>query len=256
MKNVIVSRSGSFSCLSLVEQVYIFRGNFLTSHTNELKDLDYMEEIGGSTPVRQKIADLFNKHISPSSEICTKEVVLGAGGSYILDALVEAICDPGDGIMVATPYWSGLDLSISIRNTARVLPINIPLDEIFIPSSIQYYKAALNGAKYPIRAVFICNPHNPLGQCYPRETLDSLFRFCKSNNLHYISDEVYALSTYNDRTEGEAPFISALSLSGDTGFVHVVYSLSKDFGSNGVRLVSQTSLSQRYSQTEVYRGVL
>jgi aspartate/methionine/tyrosine aminotransferase len=86
-----------------------------------------MEEIGGSTIIRERLLALFNKHISPSSRVSASDIVLGAGAQCILDALIGALCDPGDGVMIATPYWSGLDLSISIRNRAQVIPVDVPL---------------------------------------------------------------------------------------------------------------------------------
>lgn len=187
-----------------------------------------------------------NEHFNPSVRIEKSHVVLGAGGCFALDALVEQICDPGEGILIAAPYWPGLDLSISVRTGAVALPVQVPLESFFDVTSIRYHEEALAAAKVPVKAILICNPHNPLGKNYPRETLEAMLDFCSSRNLHLISDEVYALSqhTHGDNPTSDAGFISALSL--DTtrhrkGLVHVLYSLSKDFGCNGVRIVSSTS---------------
>jgi aspartate/methionine/tyrosine aminotransferase len=164
---------------------------------------------------------------------------LAAGGSYALEALVEQICDPGDAVMIAAPYWAGLDLSLSIHNDAKVVPIHVPLEEFFQVESVKYYETALEKSTAPVKAVLVCNPHNPLGKCYPRETLQSMSDFSHRNNLHYISDEVYALSLHqNSENEGStASFVSALSLAHGDELVHVIYSLSKDFGCSGIRLV-------------------
>lgn len=34
------------------------------------------------------------------------------------------------------------------------------------------------------RAVILCNPQNPLGFCYPKETILAYLRFCQRHNLH------------------------------------------------------------------------
>ena len=44
----------------------------------------------------------------------------------------------------------------------------------------------------------MCNPQNPLGRTYPRETLLEYARFCEENDLHLVSDEIYALSVYEN----------------------------------------------------------
>jgi len=86
--------------------------------------------------------------------------------------------------------------------------------------------------------------------------------FCHARALHFVSDEVYALSTFasssssNSREEKPPiPFISALALENmppaeveegdgtealheiDRSRVHVVWSTSKDFGSSSIRMV-------------------
>lgn len=166
--------------------------------------------------------------------------MLAAGGSFALTALTEQICDPGDGILIAAPYWAGLDLSISIHGHARVLPVHVPLGEFFNEGSVRYYESALKESSIPIKAVLMCNPHNPLGQCYPPKTIRAVIDFCQQHDLHYISDEVYGLSAHRPYPVGFTPFTSALELSESqtSDRIHVIYSLSKDFGCNGMRLVS------------------
>lgn len=206
-------------------------------------DLSYSEGIGGSPKARERIANIINQHFSPTVSVLTSHIVLAAGGSYALEALVEQICNPGDAIMIAAPYWAGLDLSLSIHNDIEIVPIHVPLEEFFHVDSVKYYEAALAESTVPVKAVLVCNPHNPLGKCYPRDTLQSMLDFSHQNNLHYISDEVYALSMH-ENTENTTGFISALSLAHGDMLVHVIYSLSKDFGCNGVRLVGSSNLRQ------------
>ena len=104
-----------------------------------------------------------------------------------------------------------------------------------------------------IKALILTNPHNPFGQCYPPEVLRELLRFCETYGLHFVSDEVYALSSF-ESTSVLPPFCSVLSLVRnfpetdveqrhhgkdiiDPARVHVVWSMSKDFGSSGIRMV-------------------
>jgi aspartate/methionine/tyrosine aminotransferase len=88
------------------------------------------------------------------------------------------------------------------------------------------------------------NPQNPFGQCYTREVLQECLRFCQERGLHYISDEIFALSVFENPDAAGNPFVSALSLIDegiDSSRVHVVWSASKDFGCSGIRMVCKIS---------------
>lgn len=112
--------------------------------------------------------------------------------------------------------------------------------------------------KSRIKAVLLCNPHNPLGRCYPKKVLLEVMEFCQEHGLHLIVDEIYALLDLNvggdegGDGDGQGEFVSALSLteplvrSGavkvDPSRVHVVWSASKVFGMSGFRIVSLSSI--------------
>lgn len=46
--------------------------------------------------------------------------------------------------------------------------------------------------------MIVCNPQNPLGRTYSRETLLAYARFCEERDLHLVSDEIYAMSVYEN----------------------------------------------------------
>lgn len=68
------------------------------------------------------------------------------------------------------------------------------------------------------------------GRCYPESTLRKLMEFCQKNNIHMISDEVYALSVYDTGFDGPT-FTSALSIDPngliDKDRLHILYGMSK-----------------------------
>lgn len=208
-------------------------------HIDTKQDLSYSEGIGRSPRARERIATIINQHFNPAISVLASHIVLAARGSYALKALVEQIYDPGDAVIITAPYWAGLDLSLSIHNDAKVVPIHVPLKEFFQVESVKYYKTTLEKSTAPIKAILVYNPHNPLRKCYPRETLQSILEFSRRNNLHYISDEVYTLSLHrnSEKEDSTAGFVSALSLAHGDELMHMIYSLSKDFGCSGIRLI-------------------
>lgn len=75
--------------------------------------------------------------------------------------------------------------------------------------------------------------------------MDEYLKFCARHNLHLITDEVYALSSYSTPYNTEAvDFKSVLSLPSLSGpgpimpreNIHLLYGMSKDFSSNGLRI--------------------
>ena len=117
------------------------------------------------------------------------------------------------------------------------------------------YEKAFEDAKargVNVRALLICNPHNPLGRCYTREALVELLRLCGRKSIHLISDEIYALSTYGREDDEPETFTSVLSIDVkglvDREHVHVLYGMSKDFGAAGMRLGCVVSWNETFKK--------
>ncbi|KJK79798.1 hypothetical protein H634G_04037 [Metarhizium anisopliae BRIP 53293] len=234
----------------------------VASSASELRpeELYLQNEIGGSLTCRKVLAAFFNANLDPLEEVQASQIVIAPGASVVLDSLIRNICNPGEAVLIATPYWSGLDMSVSVQNEARVLRVHVPLHQAFdTPAVIERYGLALASSQSPVRAIIVTNPHNPLGRCFPRDLLEALIQFCVHHDLHFISDEVYATSIYYSREDWERhgqgpyqPFLSALSLvspdSPAAKLLHVVYSVSKDFGISGLRmgaLITQANQDMR-----------
>jgi aspartate/methionine/tyrosine aminotransferase len=121
-------------------------------------------------------------------------------------------------------------------------------DNYLVPSLQAVYD--FSAEKSRIKAVLLCNPHNPLSRCYNKRELLGLLEFCQEHGLHLIVDEIYALTNLNAVPAKASEFVSALSLveplvrtgavKVDASRVHVVWSASKLFGMSGFRVVSQS----------------
>ncbi len=128
-----------------------------------------------------------------------------------------------------------------------------------LPSLVQAANAAERNEK-KLRALVLTNPHNPSGRCYTADALKMTATFCEERDIHFIVDEVYALSRLRTPGRDEPAFISALSLDlasldVDIARVHVVWSTSKDFGSSGFRMVSFSTALSRIVLADSSRAV-
>jgi 1-aminocyclopropane-1-carboxylate synthase len=148
----------------------------------------------------------------------------------------------------------GFDPDMTIRARAEVVGVNVGPD-FSSPRTLDAFEAEhqrLAAAGKRVRAVMLCNPHNPLGFNYPRTTVRAYAAFCERHNLHLVCDEVYALSQFSNPDAGaehEKTFTSVLAVDVlkearcNPARVHVLYGMSKDFGSNGLRVGKTTVLA-------------
>ena len=65
-----------------------------------------------------------------------------------------------------------------------------------------------------VRGFIFCNPNNPLGAVYSWDLTRSLMAVCARHQVHFIADEIYALSVYG-KMEGRTDFKSVLSIPED-----------------------------------------
>ena len=141
-------------------------------------------------------------------------VTVGANQAFLNAVL--AICDPGDEVILLSPYYFNHEMAITL---ASAIPVPVPVDERLQPD-LPAIAAAITERT---RAIVTVSPNNPTGAVYPRETLAAIHRLCASLRIYHVSDEAYEYFTYDD-----ARHFSPGSLGGD----HVIslYSLSKAYG--------------------------
>ncbi|THV52875.1 hypothetical protein BGAL_0065g00030 [Botrytis galanthina] len=213
------------------------------------KDLNYPLGVGGPAQVLAAFAWFFNQSFSPSIPIEPDHVVTFSGASTCLDGLLYAICDEGDSIILPSPFWAGYVPFTEFRVDVNIVTtIDFPWRST---TSIDIV-AAVNKAYFSaqdttrIKVLLMANPHNPTGHCYSASVIRELMVFCKDNGWHYISDEIYAMSSF--RKEEEDQFTSTISLVSDNkespmdpSRLHVICSMSKDWGSPGLRMACLVS---------------
>lgn len=155
---------------------------------------------------------------------------------------LELVIPPSDDIVsILRTCLDGLAPFCFVHPGVKVIPAHPKsLTQALNMDIVSTIRTAYETAADPkeIRAVVVTNPSNPLAQCYPREVIEAIMRFCEEKGLHYVSDEAYAPCQFGTGT----PFISALEAGEgilDRSRIHVIWTASKAFGSSGVRIVSE-----------------
>lgn len=212
------------------------------------KYLTYNDGPAGSDRLRRAIAAFLNKYFRPADPVVPGHLAVTNGVSSAIEHVSWAFADPGEGILLGRPYYGAFVPDMSLRPGAAVIPVEFQGCDPFSLESVDRYEQALIDFQHKTgrraRALMLCHPHNPLGRCYPHETLVKLMRLCQKYQMHFISDEIYALSTWENTIDQlqrpPVPFESALSIDTtgiiDQSLVHGLWGMSKDFGANGLRL--------------------
>ncbi|KAL9123622.1 MAG: hypothetical protein Q9217_006963, partial [Psora testacea] len=270
------------NCLMREEIVEHYK-TYLAEHLSPNR-LSYSDGWGGDKALLQAASEAFTFMFQACTPVLPSHIVVGSGCSSILEALLYDICEEGEGLLVEAPFWAvditdtphygtgGFAITFALRNKVKAVPVSLPrsvIDTQDVSTYIAHYEEALKNSPCKVAGLLFCNPHNPHGRLYPKAILEALLQFCGRENLHFISDEIYAMSTFgpldtksrkdcNDVLSSQSRennFTSVLSVDlNELGVhpsrVHMLYSLSKDLGSSGLRLgflITQHHPSLRHS---------
>ncbi|XP_049413925.1 1-aminocyclopropane-1-carboxylate synthase 7-like [Solanum stenotomum] len=165
-------------------------------------------------------------------------VVITAGATAANELLTFILADPGDALLVPTPYYPGFDRDLRWRTGVKIIPVHCDSSNNFqvtLQALEEAYKdAESNNIK--VRGVLITNPSNPLGATVQRCVLEEIFGFVARKNIHLVSDEIYSGSAFCCSDFVSIAEILESRNYKDSERVHIVYSLSKDLGLPGFRV--------------------
>jgi len=207
------------------------------------KTFTYGEGPWGSGRLRQAMAKHMNKHFHPIIDIKADEILFANGVTSICEMLGFTIAEPGDGILIGQPIYQAFRGDFGTKADVKLVFTPFEGVDQFSTACVAKYEQALLKAQQSgtrVRALLICHPHNPLGQCYPKNTIVELMKLAQKHKIHLLMDEIYAMSVYDIDDPAAVPFQSCLAFDSseyiDPDLLHVIYGFSKDFGAGGLRL--------------------
>jgi aspartate/methionine/tyrosine aminotransferase len=151
-------------------------------------------------------------------------IVVTAGGNMAFVNALLAIADPGDEIILQTPYYFNHEMAIVLASANAVL---VPTDE-----NSQLQPDAIRRAITPrTRAVVTISPNNPTGAVYSESALREVNGICRDHGIYHINDEAYEHFTF----DGKSHF-SPASIEGAEARTISLFSFSKSYGMASWRL--------------------
>ena len=168
----------------------------------------------------RKASKAMQREIDPETQ-----VVVTCGGTEAMMGVVMSICNPGDKIMVFSPFYENYSADAILSGAE---PIFIPL----VPPTFEFdINLVEEGFKQGARAIIVCNPSNPCGKVFTEEELLAIGKLAIKYDAFVVTDEVYEHMVY-------APHKHTYMASLPGMFDHTITcnSLSKTFSITGWRL--------------------
>ncbi|XP_058086536.1 1-aminocyclopropane-1-carboxylate synthase 7-like [Magnolia sinica] len=207
-------------------------------NNTSFKEIALHQDYHGLADFRKALARFMMEVRGGRAEIEPDGIILTAGATAANEILTFCIANPGEALLVPTPYYPGFDRDLKWRTGVELIPVECNSHtnfQITVPALEKAYQQALNNKK-TVKALLITNPSNPLGLTIPPQTLHHILDFATHNSFHVISDEVYAGTVFSSPRFTSILEIVQSSKKYNPCTVHVVYSLSKDLGLPGFRV--------------------
>jgi aspartate/methionine/tyrosine aminotransferase len=153
-----------------------------------------------------------------------EDVVVLNGGMQGLFGAFQSVVDPGEEVLVFSPFWTPIrDLIAHCEGKTVLVPSAEARREGFRETLARY-------ATERTRAVYFNTPQNPTGLVFTREEAEAVAAFARERDLVVIADEAYEDLVY----DGE--HVSIASLEGMFERTITCYTLSKSYAMTGWRV--------------------
>jgi aspartate aminotransferase len=180
---------------------------------------------GGIIELRRAIAEKLKKE--NGLEYSPEQVIVNIGGKHSVYEAMQAVLDPGDEVIVQTPYWVTYPETIKLAGAAaKIIQTDKSNDYKITPSQLE------DAITDKTAMLLINSPNNPGGFTYTPEELKALAKVLEGTKVMVISDEIYEKLIY-----GDTKFVSFASLSEDAfERTLTLNGFSKTFSMTGWRL--------------------
>jgi aspartate aminotransferase len=139
--------------------------------------------VAGITPLREAIARRLATHWGCSYEAA--QIVTTNGAKQALAQIFTVLCEPGDEVILAAPYWVSFPHMIAL---AGAVPVVVDTAGTGFKLTPQALRARITPRT---RVLLLNSPSNPTGVVYDRSELRALAEVALDNRLTIVSDEIY-----------------------------------------------------------------
>jgi aspartate aminotransferase len=153
-----------------------------------------------------------------------EDVIVLTGGMQGLFGAFQSTVNPGDEVLVFSPFWTPIkDLIAHCEGKTVLVPTTEARREDFAETLARYATART-------RAIYYNTPQNPSGVVFTRAEAEAVARFARERDLIVIADEAYEDLVY------DSEHVSIASLDGMLERTITTFTLSKSYAMTGWRI--------------------
>lgn len=194
----------------------------------------------GVFELKKAIAEKFKKE---GLNYDTAEIVISSGAKPLLAAAQWAVIDPGDKVIIPSPYYPPfVEIAKQMGGEVVLADRLARAGGVLGDFGITILNPPLAGGE-ALKLLIFNSPNNPTGKVYNREELEEIAKFAVDNDLWVISDECYSDFVYTPpacagrlRPSREAKHLSMASLPDMKERTIVIRSFSKSYAMTGWRV--------------------
>ncbi|MBA2624705.1 MAG: pyridoxal phosphate-dependent aminotransferase [Acidimicrobiia bacterium] len=180
---------------------------------------------GGLPELRGAIADKTKR--DSGFDVAPSQVLVTNGGKHAIYEAFAALLDPGDEVLLPSPYWTTYPEPIALAGGRSVV---VPTETAAgYKVTVEQLDAALTERT---KALVFVSPSNPSGAVYEPERVEVIGRWALERGLWVLTDEIYEHLTYDGR---EAPSMPVL-VPGLAERCVVVNGVAKTYAMTGWRV--------------------
>lgn len=164
-----------------------------------------------------------------------------------ISSMVRKLTTPGENVLVQTPVYN--IFFNSIRNNGRNI-LESPLVYDGASYEIDFDDLEQKLADPQTSMMILCNPHNPVGKIWSRETLGRIGELCAKYHVTVISDEIHC-----DLTDPGFSYVPFASVSETCRRISVTcMAPTKTFGIPGIQTAA-VMVAEPFLRHKVWRGL-
>ncbi|MFC3928708.1 pyridoxal phosphate-dependent aminotransferase [Streptococcus caprae] len=130
-------------------------------------------------------------------------IVVGTGAKFLLYAFFAAVINPGDEVIIPTPYWVSYADQIKMNEGCPVFVTTTEENDFKV--TVDQLEAVRTEKT---KAILLNSPSNPTGMVYERAELEAIGNWAVEHDVLILADDIYGRLVYNG-----AEFIPISSLS-------------------------------------------
>jgi aspartate aminotransferase len=135
-------------------------------------------------------------------EIAPSQVLVTNGGKQAVYQAFATLIDPGDEVLLPTPYWTTYPEAIALAGGVTV-PVVCGPEADYLPSVEQLEEARTERTK----VLLWCSPSNPTGAVASRELTEAVGRWAVEHGIWVITDEIYEHLVYDGAEAVSMPVV-------------------------------------------------